>query len=86
MRHNVVIKQLSVVVAASDQSYMPQQIAVAVGKNVHSLREIKDVRIPAYATQIILVFFYFDILAVLPTCDRKELQIICTLEKKIWLP
>lgn len=46
MRNNVVIKQLSVVVAASDQSYMPQLISVAVGKNAHSLHEIKDVRFP----------------------------------------
>ena len=45
MRNSVVIKHMSVVVAASDQSYMPQLISVAVGKNAHSLHEIKEVRI-----------------------------------------
>ena len=48
MRNNVVIKQLSVYVAASDQSYMPQLIVVAVGKNAHSLHEIKEVRVHRY--------------------------------------
>ena len=45
MRSGVVIKQLSIGVASADQSYMPQLATVSVGKNVHTLREIKEVRI-----------------------------------------
>lgn len=46
MKKNVVIKQLFVYVASSDQSYMPQEIVISVGKK-SSLKEVKDIRIPA---------------------------------------
>ena len=46
MRSNVVIKNLSISVASSDSSYMPEQISVTAGRNTRNLREIKDVRIP----------------------------------------
>ena len=47
MKSNVVVKQLSVSVNASDQSYMPQLISVAVGRTSSlNMREIKEIRIP----------------------------------------
>ena len=60
MRNNVVIKQLSVSVSASDQSYMPQVITVSVGKNCHSLREIKEVRIPRWELGQLLILLVFQ--------------------------
>ena len=45
MKNNVVVKQLSVGVAASDQSYMPNLISISVGKSAFNLREIAEVRI-----------------------------------------
>lgn len=49
-RHHVVIKNLSINVASSDSSYMPEHVTVTAGRGVHSLREIKDVRIPSSIT------------------------------------
>ena len=43
---NVVIKQLSMYVVASDQSYMPHHVVVHGGKDESNLRELNDVRIP----------------------------------------
>jgi len=37
-------------VAANDQSYMPQQVTVAVGRNASSLQEVRDVHIPSNIT------------------------------------
>ncbi|XP_077868975.1 zinc finger ZZ-type and EF-hand domain-containing protein 1-like [Saccoglossus kowalevskii] len=50
MKSNVVLKQLSVNVASSDQSYMPQLMSVSVGKAPSALQEIKEVRIPCNVT------------------------------------
>ena len=55
MRSGVVIKQLHIAVNASDQSYMPQLLSVSVGNSVHSLHEIKEVRIPSHITGDVLV-------------------------------
>lgn len=49
-RNHVVIKNLSINVASSDSSYMPEHVTVTAGRGVHSLREIKDVRIPSSIT------------------------------------
>ena len=46
MKTNVVVKTLSVAVASSDSSYMPELIHVTAGKNFRSLRQLKEVRIP----------------------------------------
>ncbi|CAG2239333.1 Insulin-like growth factor 2 mRNA-binding protein 1,Insulin-like growth factor 2 mRNA-binding protein 2 [Mytilus edulis] len=43
---NVVIKTLSVAVASSDSSYMPELIHIVAGKNFRSLRQLKEIRIP----------------------------------------
>ncbi|CAH1794732.1 unnamed protein product [Owenia fusiformis] len=57
IRNNVVIKQLSIGVSASDQSYMPQLVTVSVGKTTHGqLREVKEVRIPSHMTGDVIVF------------------------------
>lgn len=48
MRSNVVIKQLSIGVSSSDQSYMPQYVVVLVGRQPADLHEIKETRIQAY--------------------------------------
>ena len=46
IRNNVVIKQLSISVASSDQSYMPELVVVLGGRTPRNLRELKEVRIP----------------------------------------
>ena len=48
MRPNVVLKQLSINVGSSDQSYMPQHVVVTAGRDEQNLREISDSRIPRY--------------------------------------
>ena len=45
MRTGVLIKQLSIAVAHSDQSYMPQLVTVSVGRSSDKLKEVKEVRI-----------------------------------------
>lgn len=50
IRNNVVIKQLSMSVASSDQSYMPELVVVVGGRTPRNLRELKEVRIPGYAS------------------------------------
>ncbi|XP_033924712.1 zinc finger ZZ-type and EF-hand domain-containing protein 1 [Melopsittacus undulatus] len=50
MKPDVVLRHLSIAVAANDQSYMPQQVTVAVGRNASSLQEIRDVHIPSNIT------------------------------------
>lgn len=50
MKPDVVLRHLSIAVAASDQSYMPQQVTVAVGRNASSLQEVRDVHIPSNIT------------------------------------
>ncbi|XP_061181596.1 zinc finger ZZ-type and EF-hand domain-containing protein 1-like [Saccostrea echinata] len=50
IKNNVVIKNLSVTVASSDSSYMPELISVSAGKNFRTLRSIKEVTIPSYIT------------------------------------
>ena len=47
IKNNVFIRQLFIKVSSSDRSYMPQHVTISVGHNVCSMREIKDVRIPA---------------------------------------
>ncbi|XP_073246845.1 zinc finger ZZ-type and EF-hand domain-containing protein 1-like isoform X1 [Porites lutea] len=47
MRPNVVLKQLSINVGSSDQSYMPQHVVVSAGRDDQNLREISDSRIPS---------------------------------------
>lgn len=47
MRPNVVLKQLSINVGSSDQSYMPQHVVVTAGRDDQNLREISDCRIPS---------------------------------------
>ncbi|XP_027043421.1 zinc finger ZZ-type and EF-hand domain-containing protein 1-like isoform X1 [Pocillopora damicornis] len=47
MRPNVVLKQLSINVGSSDQSYMPQHVVVTAGRDEQNLREISDCRIPS---------------------------------------
>ena len=46
MKNNVVLKQLSIGVSTTDQSYMPELIIISVGKNSDRLREIKEIRVP----------------------------------------
>uniref|UniRef100_A0A6J0V4H1 Zinc finger ZZ-type and EF-hand domain-containing protein 1 isoform X1 n=1 Tax=Pogona vitticeps TaxID=103695 RepID=A0A6J0V4H1_9SAUR len=50
MKPEVVLRHLSIAVAASDQSYMPQQVTVAVGRTVGNLQEVRDVHIPSNVT------------------------------------
>ncbi|XP_043848131.1 zinc finger ZZ-type and EF-hand domain-containing protein 1 isoform X2 [Dromiciops gliroides] len=50
MKPDVVLRHLSIAVAASDQSYMPQQVTVAVGRNAGNLQEVRDVHIPSNVT------------------------------------
>lgn len=47
---NVVIKQLSMYVVSSDQSYMPHHVVVYGGRNESNLRELNDVHIPNHIT------------------------------------
>ena len=47
---NVVIRQLSINVASSDESYMPQQIVVSAGRDIYHLTGLNDVKIPAHFT------------------------------------
>lgn len=50
MKPDVVLRHLSIAVASDDQSYMPQQVTVAVGRNAGDLLEIRDVHIPSNVT------------------------------------
>uniref|UniRef100_A0A8C4M196 Zinc finger ZZ-type and EF-hand domain containing 1 n=1 Tax=Equus asinus asinus TaxID=83772 RepID=A0A8C4M196_EQUAS len=50
MKPDVVLRHLSIAVAAADQSYMPQQVTVAVGRTAGDLQEIRDVHIPSNVT------------------------------------
>ncbi|XP_068021475.1 zinc finger ZZ-type and EF-hand domain-containing protein 1 isoform X1 [Melanerpes formicivorus] len=50
MKPDVVLRHLSIAVAANDQSYMPQQVTVAVGRSAGSLQEVRDVHIPSNVT------------------------------------
>ncbi|XP_077447834.1 zinc finger ZZ-type and EF-hand domain-containing protein 1 [Stigmatopora argus] len=49
LKPDVVLRHLAIGVAANDHSYMPQLVSVMVGKNLHSLDKIRDVRIPSNA-------------------------------------
>lgn len=50
MKPDVVLRHLSIAVAATDQSYMPQQVTVAVGRTAGDLQEVRDVHIPSNVT------------------------------------
>ncbi|XP_062031240.1 zinc finger ZZ-type and EF-hand domain-containing protein 1 isoform X1 [Lepus europaeus] len=50
MKPDVVLRHLSIAVAATDQSYMPQQVTVAVGRGPSDLQEVRDVHIPSNVT------------------------------------
>nr|XP_033777379.1 zinc finger ZZ-type and EF-hand domain-containing protein 1 isoform X2 [Geotrypetes seraphini] len=50
MKPDVVLRHLSVAVAADDQSYRPQQITVAAGMCPSSLQEVREVHIPSNIT------------------------------------
>ncbi|KAM8835522.1 zinc finger ZZ-type and EF-hand domain-containing protein 1 isoform 1-T1 [Synchiropus picturatus] len=50
MKPDVVLRRLSIAVAANDHSYMPQLVSVVVGKSRHSLHEIRVIRIPSNVT------------------------------------
>ncbi|XP_075417283.1 zinc finger ZZ-type and EF-hand domain-containing protein 1 isoform X2 [Tenrec ecaudatus] len=50
MKPDVVLRHLSIAVAATDQSYMPQQVTVAVGRTANDLQEVRDVHIPSNIT------------------------------------
>ncbi|XP_044849894.1 zinc finger ZZ-type and EF-hand domain-containing protein 1 isoform X1 [Mauremys mutica] len=50
MKPDIVLRHLSIAVAANDQSYMPQQVTVAVGRNASNLQEVRDVHIPSNIT------------------------------------
>ncbi|XP_069470819.1 zinc finger ZZ-type and EF-hand domain-containing protein 1 isoform X2 [Ambystoma mexicanum] len=50
MKPDVVLRHLSIAVASGDQSYMPQQVGVAVGRNPSNLQEVRDVNIPSNMT------------------------------------
>jgi hypothetical protein len=46
MKSNVVVKQLSINVCSSDQSYMPEIVTVSVAKGPnHNMKEIREVRV-----------------------------------------
>nr|XP_046267619.1 zinc finger ZZ-type and EF-hand domain-containing protein 1 [Scatophagus argus] len=50
MKPDVVLRRLAIAVASDDESYMPQLVTVAVGKNRWSLQEIRDIRLPSNVT------------------------------------
>ncbi|XP_055983422.1 zinc finger ZZ-type and EF-hand domain-containing protein 1 [Sorex fumeus] len=50
MKPDVVLRHLSIAVAATDQSYMPQQVTVSVGRSANDLQEVRDVHIPSNVT------------------------------------
>ncbi|XP_007425988.1 zinc finger ZZ-type and EF-hand domain-containing protein 1 [Python bivittatus] len=50
MKPDVILRHLSIAVAANDQSYMPQQVTVAVGRTASNLQEVRDVHIPSNVT------------------------------------
>ena len=49
MKTNVVVKQLMIYVSAGDQSYMPKEVVISVGKGSY-LREIKEITIQRYSS------------------------------------
>ncbi|XP_066491104.1 LOW QUALITY PROTEIN: zinc finger ZZ-type and EF-hand domain-containing protein 1 [Tiliqua scincoides] len=50
MKPDVILRHLSIAVAATDQSYMPQQVTVAIGRTTSNLQEVRDVHIPSNVT------------------------------------
>ena len=49
LRPGVCLKHLSVQVARSDQSYMPQHVTVLTGHSPVSLQEVTEIRIARWA-------------------------------------
>ena len=68
IRNNVVIKQLSMSVASSDQSYMPELVVVVGGRTPRNLRELKEVRIPGYASLFCVCVCVCVCLFSVPSC------------------
>lgn len=62
MKPNVILKSLSINVASNDQSYMPKEVVVSVGKG-DALREFREVRIPRYdaivVRNLVVSFTYY---------------------------
>ncbi|XP_075051075.1 zinc finger ZZ-type and EF-hand domain-containing protein 1 isoform X2 [Mixophyes fleayi] len=50
MKSDVVLRHLSIAVCSADQSYMPQQVSVAVGRNPSNLQNVREVHIPSHIT------------------------------------
>ncbi|XP_077167465.1 zinc finger ZZ-type and EF-hand domain-containing protein 1 isoform X1 [Paroedura picta] len=50
MKPDVILRHLSIAVAANDQSYMPQQVTVAAGRTASNLQEVRSVHIPSNVT------------------------------------
>lgn len=53
------IKQLSMYVLASDQSYMPNHVVIYGGRDEMNLRELNDVKIPVYVNPIHIFRCFF---------------------------
>lgn len=86
MKPDVVLRHLSIAVAASDQSYMPQQVTVAVGRNASSLQEVRDVHIPSNITGYVTLLENANISQM---CESiKILLVYCfgaLLKVKVWV-
>ncbi|XP_043938838.1 zinc finger ZZ-type and EF-hand domain-containing protein 1 [Protopterus annectens] len=50
LKPGIILRHLSFAVAAGDQSYMPQQVSVTVGKHPNRLHEIREIHIPSNVT------------------------------------
>lgn len=50
LKPGILLRHLSIAVASGDQSYMPQQVAVTVGKHPNRLHEIREINIPSNVT------------------------------------
>ncbi|XP_077152606.1 zinc finger ZZ-type and EF-hand domain-containing protein 1 [Ranitomeya variabilis] len=50
MKPDVVLRHLSIAICSADQSYMPQQVGVAVGRNPSNLQEVREVHITSNTT------------------------------------
>lgn len=73
MKPDVVLRHLSIAVAANDQSYMPQQVTVAVGRNASNLQEVRDVHIPSNITGYVTLLENANISQM---CESIKIQLV----------
>ncbi|NWH71920.1 ZZEF1 protein, partial [Piaya cayana] len=85
MKPDVILRHLSIAVAASDQSYMPQQVTVAVGRSASSLQEVRDVHIPSNITGYVTLLENANISQMCESIKIPSAYFLLLLKAKGWV-